>query len=117
LDEVRAVLNRPELAERFPSLTADRTDAVLREARRHADWFEAVPKRYSLPSHPKDDHLFNLAIQANARYLVPWENRLLNVPHGLTDLARQLRELAPGLEIITPVTLASLLQTDQPKNG
>ena len=79
LGEVRVVLTRPELVSRFTLLTPARVDAVLREAKRHSDWFEHVPRRFALPLHAKDNHLFDLAIEAEVDFLVTWEARLLRL--------------------------------------
>ncbi len=53
-----------------------------------------VPSRFSLPQHPKDDHLFDLAIQAQADYLVTCESRLVVVlPYSSTVEATWPAEL------------------------
>jgi predicted nucleic acid-binding protein len=59
---------------------------------------------------PDDDHLFDLAIHARARYLVTWESRLLALAAGTDPAADQLRRLAPDLAIVTPVELAGILR-------
>lgn len=112
LDEIRGVFFRPEIHERFPSLTAPHAAAILKKALEFADSFENVPRRFSLPQHMKDDHLFDLAIESKASYLVTWENRILRLDEGISEESKRLHELAPGLRILNPATLANELRTD-----
>lgn len=74
LDEVRDVLTRPEVRPKAPSLTPDHVNQVIDAAKDLADWFAAVPRAFTLPAHLHDDHLFNLAIEAKAAYLVTWRH-------------------------------------------
>ncbi|HWB58271.1 MAG TPA: PIN domain-containing protein [Chthoniobacteraceae bacterium] len=111
LTEIKDVLTRPEIMQKAPNLTPQRVENVLFEALALADWFDDVPVRFSLPAHPDDDHIFNLAIAANVRYLVTWESRLLALATRESPEARQLRALAPRLEIIAPPQLAERLRT------
>lgn len=115
LDEIRGVLFRPEIQERFPSLTPPHAAAILKKAMEFADLFDNVPRRFGLPLHPKDDHLFDLAIESKASYLVTWENRILRLDKGTSEESKRLRELAPGLRILSPATLAKELKADPQK--
>ena len=80
----------------------------------HPELLPDVPARFSLPQHPKDDHLFDLAIQAQADYLVTWESRLLKLQSADTPEAQRLRQLAPKLTILTPKQLSDALKISQP---
>ena len=108
--EVRDVLTRSSLAKRFTALTPERVAQFLGKANATATVFSAVPRAFSWPQHPDDDHLFNLAIHAKARYLVTWETRILKPATDTTPAAELLRQLAPDLAIITPKQLADLLR-------
>jgi putative PIN family toxin of toxin-antitoxin system len=107
--EVRNVLLRPELQAKYKTLTPEHVAGILSQAMRFADWFENVPRHFTLPSHPKDDHILNLAIESKAEYLVTWETRILKLASDTTAHADQLRTLAPQLRIITPKELAARL--------
>ena len=110
LDELRGLFFRPELQARLPSLTHERAALILQKALEFADWFDQVSTRFSLPQHPEDDHLFDLAIAAQAAYLVTWESRLLKLRDAHTPEAKRLRQLAPKLIILTPKELADMLK-------
>jgi putative PIN family toxin of toxin-antitoxin system len=115
LDEIRGIFFRPELRQRLPSLTPRHAATILKKILELADFFPDVPARFSLPRHPKDDHLFDLAIQAQADYLVTWESRLLKLQAAETPEAQRLRQLAPNLTILNPKQLADALKLISPR--
>jgi putative PIN family toxin of toxin-antitoxin system len=106
LAEVTDVLNRPELAEKTPNLNSARIKRVLDAALERAEWFDQVPSVFSWAQHPDDNHIFNLAIAAKARYLITWERRIIKLANARSSAASRLRQLAPQLEIITPAQFA-----------
>ncbi len=110
LGEIEDVLTRPVYAVRFPGMTTARVDGFLADVRARAQMFDPVPRTFTLPGHPDDDHLFDLAIHAGARYLVTWESRLLALAADTTPAAGGLRTIAPDLAIVTPADLAIRLR-------
>jgi len=104
-----------ELRKDYPALTTKRAAAILDRVLENADWFETVPHLFSFSSHTKDDHLFDLVIESNARYLVTFENRILALQDGKTADAKRFRELAPGLRIVNPPALARELKARRAK--
>jgi putative PIN family toxin of toxin-antitoxin system len=113
LAEVGDVLTRPALARRFPALTPERVARFLDNVNAVATYFSNVPQAFTWPQHPDDDHVFNLAICAKAKYLVTWETRILALATDTTTAADLLRRLAPDLAIVTPKQLADLLKTSE----
>jgi putative PIN family toxin of toxin-antitoxin system len=107
LDEVRDVLSRPEVVAKNPSITPERLAHILTAILDLSEWFDQVPKLFTWSQHPDDDHIFNLAIAANAQFLVTWENRILKLANDTTPDARQSRVFAPQLKIITPKELTA----------
>jgi predicted nucleic acid-binding protein len=103
-------LTRPAIVARTKSLTPARVDRFLEAILQHAEMVSSVPNVFSWTQHPDDDHLFNLAIHAKAKYLVTWESRILKLAMDQTPDAMRLRQLAPNLEIITPKILADELR-------
>jgi putative PIN family toxin of toxin-antitoxin system len=110
LAEVKGVLGRQDVRKQFPALTPSAVSTFLADVRARTQLFDPVPRAFTLPGHPDDDHLFDLAIHARARYLVTWESRLLALAAGTDPAADQLRRLAPDLAIVTPVELAGILR-------
>jgi putative PIN family toxin of toxin-antitoxin system len=110
IDEVRDLLGRPNIRAKAPALTDERIAEVLVAAGKLADWFPDVPSVFTFERHPDDDHLFNLAIESKARYLVTFETRILALQDAQSSDAKRLRTLAPELRIVSPPTLAKQLK-------
>ncbi|MGA2233605.1 MAG: hypothetical protein ABSH22_22080 [Tepidisphaeraceae bacterium] len=79
-----------------------------------ATMFNDVPQAYTWPQHPDDDHLFNLALHAKARYLVTWETRILNLGAATSQAGQLLKQLAPELSIMTAKQPAEFLKSQAP---
>jgi predicted nucleic acid-binding protein len=103
--EFAGLLARPAIREKSPHLTSERISAFIDILRQRSRWLEPVPAVFTFPPHPKDDHLFNLAIGTQAHYLVTWERRLLELALAHPQYAAELKVLAPGLQIVTPPEL------------
>jgi len=110
LAEITDVLNRPEYFQKFPAMTPVAVAAYIRTVSVNAEVYDPVPAAFTLPVHPDDDHLFNLAIHASAEYLVTWESRLLKLLGSPDPMSIRLKQLAPKLKIITPKELADLVR-------
>jgi putative PIN family toxin of toxin-antitoxin system len=107
--EVRDVLSRPRMAAKFPALTAERVARFMEKMSIIATAIDPVPSAFTWPQHSDDDHVFNLAIAAQANFLVTWETRILKLATSMTPSGTLLRKLAPGLSIVTPAELAAHL--------
>jgi putative PIN family toxin of toxin-antitoxin system len=110
LAEIQGVLNRDSVRLKFPALTAERVKAFIADVLARCKMFENVPLAFTWPQHPDDDHVFNLAIESKAKYLVTWETRIIKLGSELSPSGKLLRQLAPDLEIVTPKQLADFLQ-------
>jgi putative PIN family toxin of toxin-antitoxin system len=111
LAEIHDVLNRDSVRAKFPALTPEVVNAFVDDLLSRCSMIDRVPRAFTWPQHPDDDHVFNLAIHARARYLVTWEARILKLATDAAPAADLLRQLAPELEIITPRQLADLLRS------
>src|SRR2546428_3911029 len=61
-DEIADVLSREEFLEKAPHFTPERAAIFFAKVKSVSAWIASVPDTFTLPDHPKDDHLFNLAI-------------------------------------------------------
>lgn len=75
-----------------------------------ATMFEQVPNLFTWPADPNDDHIFNLAIRAQADFLVTWETRMLRLANDSSESGALLRQLAPQLRIVNPEQFAYVLK-------
>jgi len=109
--EVIDVLNRPEIRRKLSSITDDRADEIVEFIDSHCIQIVHVPLVFSYPRDPKDEKYLNLAIAANASYIVSRDNDLLelmkpNDPEGIV-----FRTAYPNIEILEP---AAFLQKMPP---
>ncbi len=100
LNEVRGVMTRSKLQKKLPGLTAERTMAFLSDIASFSTFVSEVPRRFQYERDPKDECYVNLALAAQARYLVSRDTDLL-------DLADDegFRHRFPDLRILGPVAL------------
>ena len=77
LFELRDVMTRPEVRERFPIVTDDDVAAYLLNIQAYATEMSQVTKVYSLPRDPKDEPYINLAIAGATKYLFSRDKDLL----------------------------------------
>ena len=103
LAEIDDVLHRPELLRKFPLIKTEDSQSLLRTARGKSLLLSTVARVFHLPRDPDDEAYIDLAVAADAKYLVTWNERHLtylmqqNTPEGV-DFCRRF----PGLKIVDP---------------
>lgn len=103
--EIGEVLNRPELRRRLPLLTPERVGKFLDEVKQAATVIEQVPRVCVLPRDPKDEPYINLAIAADAEFLVTWNHRHLTyLMKEDTPEGREFRRAHRRIIITDPVS-------------
>ncbi len=108
LAEVRDVLGRPRIRKKFKSLTDGLVDEFLNAVEARAVMLDDVPKVFPYPRDPKDEPYLNLAIAADARYLVSRDNDLLDLMKDRDFTAR-----FPTLRVLPPPDLLQDLATNE----
>jgi len=111
LDEVRDVLSRPKIRQKNPRITDERVDALLTRLAEQGTLLESVPKHFSYERDPKDEKYINLAVAADAAYLVSRDNDLLDLMREDLVGSKDFRQQFPTLTILNPV--AFLRQIEQ----
>ena len=109
LAEVRDVLGRPRIRAKNPAITDKGVEDFFRRIDQVAQKVADVPAVYSLPRDPDDEPYLNLALAANAAYLVTWDKDMLDL---MQDPG--FRTQYPQLIILNPVALLQAL-TPPPK--
>jgi putative PIN family toxin of toxin-antitoxin system len=112
LAEVADVVSRSKVARRL-AFDAEIAKSFLDDIRKRSTQFLDAPARFSYSRDPKDEPLINLAIAAGAKYLVTWDNDLLDLmqPDSADGIA--LRLLSANLVILTPPELMRILRATQ----
>jgi len=105
LQELGAVLMRPELRRKLPGITPERVEALMHHLAEFAHKVDPVPLIMEFPPDPKDEPYLNLAIVANARDLVTRDRAMLRLTDPSNVLSRQLTIYHPTLRILVPEAL------------
>ena len=100
LAEIRDVLNRPHIRQKFPGLSDRLVNALVRKIENQAVLIRNVPEEYRFARDPKDEPYLNLAIAANALFLVSRDNDLLDLMRTNTPEAQSFRTRYPMLTIL-----------------
>jgi putative PIN family toxin of toxin-antitoxin system len=100
--EVREVLSRPRIREKFLSLTDDLVNHFLEAMTDRATMIQDVATAFTYERDPKDEPYINLAITAEAEYLVTRDRDLLDLFDGANLDGEKLRDIAPHLQIVEP---------------
>jgi len=104
VSEVRDVLTRSRVRQRFPALTDALMERFLEALCKRALTVLEVPRIFSYERDPKDEPYINLAIAAEASYLVSRDSDILNLANPNNPDGTRLRSHAPRLQILDPVS-------------
>ena len=104
LAEVRDVLGRPSIRAKNPAITDERVEDFLRRIDQVAQRINEISSTYFLPRDPDDEPYLNLALSANANYLVTWDKDMLDL---MQDEGFRTQHLQ--LTILNPVALLQAL--------
>jgi putative PIN family toxin of toxin-antitoxin system len=101
--EVRDVLARPRVRQKFPALTDQIVDRFLAALEERAAVVSKVPRVFPFERDPKDEPYINLAIASKVSYLVSRDHDILDLADASTPDGERLRNQAPDLRILDPV--------------
>jgi uncharacterized protein len=91
LTELSGVLNRPTIRARYPELSDEIVENFLKGLRSTAEITSDVPKRFSYLRDIDDEPYLNLAIEAEATYLVSRDKDLLDLMTSYSDECKEFR--------------------------
>ncbi len=103
LVEVEDVLSRPEIRNHFQTLTDEIVEAFVLKLRETSQLISFVPNEFSYPCDPDDEAYINLAVCAEADYLVSRDKDLLDLMSAFTIEAKEFRQRFRPLQIIEPI--------------
>jgi putative PIN family toxin of toxin-antitoxin system len=108
LVEVRAVLTRPKTLQKFPLLSPEWVESFVRDVETRAVLLSQVPKVLTLERDPKDEPYLNLALAAQANYLVSRDRDLLDL------MSREsFRKQFPELTILDPASFLRAIRCQE----
>jgi uncharacterized protein len=109
--EVREVLNRAEVRKLLPGINDRIVNSFLSKLEAKAILIVNVPEEFHYDRDPDDEMYINLAIVANATYLVSGDKDLLDLMTTSTDVARQFRFRYPFLRIIKAADFITTIES------
>jgi putative PIN family toxin of toxin-antitoxin system len=112
LVEVVDVLTRPRTRKLAPALTLEVIEAFIADIRVKAICLRNVPEEYRFERDPKDTCYINLALVAEAKFIVSRDNDLLDLMKMETQTAREFQRRFPMLKIIQPTDLLNETKQD-----
>jgi putative PIN family toxin of toxin-antitoxin system len=105
IEELRGTTSDAKIRAKFTRITDASVASLIENTERVATFLRAIPEPFSYPRDPDDAHYVNLALAAQAKYVVSRDNDLLDLMDLTRAEARDFRRRFPTLEIIEPQTL------------
>lgn len=102
LREVREVMSRPKLRAKLSGLTDERIEAFFQRLERQAFWLREVTDQFDFRRDPKDAPYVNLAVAADAAFIVSRDNDLLDLMSKHDDDSKEFRQRFRPLKVVTP---------------
>ena len=102
LTELKEVLSRPRILNLLPHASPQQADTFLEDIVAHATNLPAVTEKFRFERDPKDAPYLNLAIAAEADYLVTRDRDLLDLMIGHTAECKEFRQRFRKIKIIKP---------------
>lgn len=109
LAEIKDVLSRSRLREKNPDLTDEKVEQLIEMLLEKGEFIKKVPQHFEFSRDPNDEPYINLAIEANAVFLVSRDNDLLDLMTGYTDECKDFRRRFRKLKIVDPVEFLEIV--------
>ncbi|MGI8668825.1 MAG: putative toxin-antitoxin system toxin component, PIN family [Aridibacter sp.] len=116
LAEVEDVLNRPEIRNHFQTLSDEIVEAFILRLQKISEIIRSVPKEFSYSRDPDDEVYINLAVRAEADYLVSRDKDLLDLMTAYTIEAKQFRQRFRPLIVIEPLEFLKEMRKLESRN-
>ncbi|HKB67204.1 MAG TPA: putative toxin-antitoxin system toxin component, PIN family [Pyrinomonadaceae bacterium] len=113
LVELHDVLYRSSLQQAFSLLTKVKADRLIELLLLRAKLFRDVPRRFELPRDPDDESYLNLAIEAEARFLVTRDRDLLDLMRWDTKEGRDFQSRFRQLKILDLVAFLKEIEASE----
>ena len=111
LKEAQEVLSRSHLRTRYPQLTDEKVAHFLEFLRYRGDYFRSVKRWFEYSRDPQDEPFLNLAIEAEADFLISRDPDLLDLMKWDTEEGRDFQKRFRFLKIVTPVEFLNVMES------
>ena len=110
LAELRRVLGYAPIREVAPHLTESRVEEFLAWLVFRGTFVRRVPRAFEYPRDPDDEPYIDLALAAQANFLVSSDDDLLVLGYGHSDSCKRFRREARGIRVVDPPTFLRLIR-------
>lgn len=110
LAEIKDVLFRPHLRMRNADLTDEKVEKLIAMLLEKGDYIKKVPPHFTYSRDPNDEPYINLAIEANALFVVSRDNDLLDLMTSYTDECKDFRRKFRKLKVVNPVRFLEIIE-------
>lgn len=112
--EVEEVLFRSNIINRIPYSSQEQIEFFLKSIVDNATIIHHIPKKFDFERDPKDEPYINLAIAANAVYIISRDKDLLDLMTGYTDECKEFRQKFRLLKAIEPLEFLKEIEKNNP---
>jgi putative PIN family toxin of toxin-antitoxin system len=111
--ELHEVLCRSSLRQSFSLLTKEKAERLIELLLMRGKLFRNVSKRFELLRDPDDEPYVNLAIEAEARFLVTRDRDLLDLMRWDTKEGRDFQTRFRELKVLDPVSFLKEIEATE----
>ncbi len=104
--EIQSVVTRPKLVAKYQQLRGERPESVLSKIRENAIIVDEPKRVFRFERDPADEVFINLALEANADYLVSRDYDLLDLRYDSAFISS-----FPDLKIVSPFEFLQAVRT------
>jgi putative PIN family toxin of toxin-antitoxin system len=110
LAEIQDVITRPKLQAKYSRLTDERAEKLVEVLRTKATLIKNVPSVFNYARDPKDEKYINLAVAADAEFIISRDTDLLDLMTGFDDDSKEFRQKFRRLKIIQPLKFLKIVE-------
>lgn len=110
LAEIKDVIDRPHIKERFASLTDERIENFIESIKTLAVIVRKIPKVFSLPRDIDDEIYINLAVESEADYIITRDRDLIDLMSDYDLESKQFRQKFHPLRIVQPLEFLRIVE-------
>lgn len=110
LDEINDVLNRPYIRAKNAQIADESVGIFLERVLKKAVLLKKVPAYFELARDPKDEKYVNLAVEAEADYIVTRDNDLLDLMTGIDTQSKEFRQRFRPMKIVEPIEFLKIIR-------
>ena len=110
LEEIRTVFTRPKVLLKYSHLTVESIEDFLNRVLGKANLINKIPNHFTLSRDPKDEKYINLAVEAEAHYIVSRDNDLLDLMTDYAAESKAFRQKFRWLKVVAPGEFLRIVQ-------